>query len=778
MKPMRRAPFVLAALAAVCLGGAQTRAHNYDLLSVRWSVRLNPDDSSLSGDVTNTLRPEKGAKTIRFDFGSLEVDSVEVNEKPATAKRVTGGLEVPLTDPVDGASDVAIRIRYHGKPGAGAYFIPAKRAYPATTPVVYTQGEMEDNRYWLPTYDYPDDKALSEGTIDVPEGWFALSNGALIDQKTEVGRTVYHWKMDKPHATYLISFTAGAYEKGHGEWDGIPIDYYVPKGLADQGEAAFGMTPDIVRFYSTITGFRYPYAKYSQSAVPDYMFGGMENITATTQTITALHPKSIEPLELSWELVAHELAHQWFGDTVSTNGWADAWINEGWATFMPPFYAREKFGQEEFDIERYGIFQGGLAAHQARPDRPVVYAGYHDALDMFDGFIYPGGASRMFMLMRMVGEDRFWKATTAYLEQRKYTAFDTQAFFDTYSKNLGMDLKPFMKQWFFTNGAPNLTVSLDGKDLVVAQTSPLFTLDLPVWVLNNGDWKKFSLHLEKESARLPLGDLAGKPVLIDPECWTMASITNKVPLTVEQLTTLFLTAPNGGEQERMMDSMMDSLNPEQWLSLAVKVKSKRILGDLIGHLDDGSQGYLIGLTRDPDVRIVDAAAVKLGFLPSTPASIGRLQEMVTDHSNDLLRQHVFRSLMHLTKSNDMAEEAWKTEGGGDGYRIMAIDFWRESKPDVARDRCLEVLKGGFPEPTRVHAIDTLGELKDKKGSREVYKALTYVLAENSFGARNTAIGALGAYGDPAAIPLLQPLTKAELVFFRHSAQAAIVKLKH
>lgn len=775
---MRRAPFVFAALAAVCLGGAQTRAHNYHLLSVRWSVRLSPDEGSLSGDVTNTLKPAKGAKAIRFDFGSLNVDAVEVNGKPAFSKRVPGGLEVTLADAADGASEIAIRIRYHGKPGAGAYFIPAKRAYPASTPVVYTQGEMEDNRYWLPTYDYPDDKALSEGTIDVPEGWFALSNGALIDQKTEGGRSVYHWKMDKPHATYLISFTAGPYDKGHGEWDGIPIDYYVPKGLLSQGDAAFGMTPDIVRFYSTITGFRYPYAKYSQAAVPDYMFGGMENITSTTQTITALHPKSVEPLELSWELVAHELAHQWFGDTVSTNGWADAWINEGWATFMPPFYAREKFGQEEFDIERFGIFQGGLAAHQSRPDRPVVYTGYKDALDMFDGFIYPGGASRMFMLMRMVGEERFWKATTAYLEQRKYTAFDTQAFFDTYSKNLGIDLKPFMKQWFFTNGAPNLTVALDGKDLVVSQTSPLFNLDLPVWVLDGGDWKKFSLHLEKDSARLPLGDLAAKPVLVDPECWVMANITSKVPLTPEQLATLFLSAPNAGEQERIMSSMMDSLSPEQWLDLAGKVTSKRILGDLLGRLGDGSQNFLIGLTKDSDIRIVDAAATKLGFLPSTPASIGRLQEMVNDRSNDLLREHVFRSLMHLTKSRDMAEEAWKTEGYGDSYRVMAIDFWVENDRDKARERCLEILKGGFPEPTRVHAIDMLSDLKDAKGNREVYKALVNILGESSFGARNTAINALGAYGDPAAIPLLQPFTKAELVFFRHSAQGAIDRLKH
>ncbi len=268
--------------------------------------------------------------------------------------------------------------------------------------------------------DYPDDKATSEGFIEVGSlGEIKISNGKLLDVKEHPDRRIFHWKIDKQHANTLISLIAGKYDKGSGFCGQMPGDYYVPQGLLDWGEPTFGHTEKIIDFYSKLTGFKYPYAKFCQSAVPDYMFGGMENITAVTQTINALHPKSSEPVIDSTGLVAHELAHQWFGDTVTCNGWSDAWLNEGFATFLPTFWDREKSGEEAYDLGRYGTFQGGLAAHQDT-SRSVVWKGYKNPLDMFNNFIYPGGASRMFMLMDQLGEARFWKAITAYLNERKY----------------------------------------------------------------------------------------------------------------------------------------------------------------------------------------------------------------------------------------------------------------------------------------------------------------------------------------------------------------------
>ncbi|AIE84990.1 M1 family aminopeptidase [Fimbriimonas ginsengisoli] len=774
---MFRLRIALAALAAVTCAYGQTRPHNFDLLDVRWSVSLDEPTSSLVGDVTNTLRPTAGAASIQLDFGRLEVDSVTVDGVAATFDHTAPLLTITLPKATDGDKAMAIRVRYHGQPQSGAYFVPASRAFPAHTPVVYTQGEMVDNRFWIPTYDYPDDKATSEGTIDVPEGWFALSNGKLVSKTTKNGRTEFHWKMDKPHATYLISFSAGPYDEGAGSWDGIPINYYVPQGLKDQGEAAFGFTPDIVRFYSKLTGFRYPYAKYTQSAVPDFMFGGMENVTCTTQTINALHPKSTEPIQDTLGLVAHELAHQWFGDTVTCSGWSDAWINEGWATFLPPFYNREKRGMEEFDLNRYDIFQGGLAAHRSAPNRPVVWKGYKDALDMFDNFIYPGGASRMFMLMHEVGEPAFWKATQAYLEQRKYTSFDTPAFFDTYSANLKRDLRPFMRQWFYTAGAPNLTVSMEGTDLVVTQTKPYFTADVAVWVLEGNEWTKKKMSLSGERSYLDLGAQAGRPALVDPECWLMANITSKLPMTSDDIAAVFKAAPNAGEQARIMDTMLGSLTNDQLLALAKTIRTPQVLRRFIGLLKDGSQTFLLDLSRGPDRSVADTAVDHLGALPSSPAVIARLHEIADSDPNESLRQNAFNVLLRMTKDASMADRAWAMDGFRDQYRQIALNWWRQVNQATAREKALEALEKGYPEPTRQLAVSILGQLKDKPGEHRVYDALASVLKETSFGARNNAISALGSYGDKAAIPLLEPFEKAELVFFRRTADEALRKLR-
>lgn len=771
---MVRLPLALACLAAVAGAWGQARPHNFDLLDVKWSVSLDEPNASLTGDVTNTIRANAGATAITLDFGSLTVDSVTVNGQKATFSHVAPVLKVTLPKAADGTSEQAIRILYHGKPQSGAYFVPGKRAYPGKTPVVYTQGEMVDNRFWLPTWDWPDDKATSEGIIDVPEGWFALSNGKLVDQKTANGRTKFHWKMDQEHVTYLISFSAGPFDENKEEWDGIPVNSYVPKGLGEWGGATFNGTADIVKFYSELTGFRYPYAKYTQSAVPDFMFGGMENITCTTQTLSAVRPASVGRLRDPMGLIAHELAHQWFGDTVTCSGWSDAWINEGWATFLPAFYVRKTRGQDAFDLDRYGIFQGGLGAHASRPDRGVVYTGYKDPLDMFDGFIYPGGASRMFMLMKMVGEEKFWAATKAYLEERKFTSFDTPAFFDSYSRHLGMDLKPFMRQWFYTAGAPNLKVTRDAGMLTVEQTKPYFELSVPVWTLSNGTWTKKQMEISGEKSTLNVGT---DPVLVDPECYLMANIDSQVAHTPDQLMDLFLAAPNAGEQARIMDTMLSGLSADQSLRLAKAIKAPEVRRRYLGQLQDGAQSYLLELSRSGDVETVDTAVNVLGGLPKTDESMARIKELAEGGTdNDVLRQSAYRIYLRWTNSMGLIEKAWSMEGYADGYRQMALDAWQQSSPDIARERALEAIEKGLPEPTRQHAIRMLGGLKDKAGQRRVYNALVGVLKENSFGARNAAINSLAQYGDKAALPLIKPFVNHELVFFRQTAKNAVASL--
>ena len=767
-----------AMLLATTTAFAQTRPHNFDLIDVKWHVDLKTYEETnvLKGDVVNTMVLLKEPTRVSFDCAKLNVQKVEVDGKAATFNLANEMITVKLPATCKVGQTTKIHVYYEGNPQAGLYLIPGKRAFPAHTNVIYTQGEMVDNRYWLPTWDYPDDKATSEGIIEVGKGEKAISNGKLVSVTEQGDRQIYHWKMDQPHATYLISIVAGKLDEGKGSWGTMPVNYYTPEGLLDWGTVAFGGTEKLIDFYSKLTGFKYPYAKFVQSAVPDYMFGGMENITAVTQTIGTLHPQSVNELADSTGLVAHELAHQWFGDTVTCNGWSDAWINEGWATFLPNFYEREIHGDEEYSLGRYGCFQGGLGAHQGAA-RPVVYKGYKDALDMFNGFIYAGGASRMFMLMDQLGEDRFWKAIASYLNERKFTSFDTPAFFQSISKSTGKDLTPFMQQWFYTPAAPTLTVTRKDGKLIVSQPEPYFDLNLDVWSLNEDAWVKRTLHLTGAEANLDLGDMATKPVLVDPRCFVMANIANNIPFTVDELERLFQHAPNAGEQARILDTMMSSLKPEDWLEFAKAIKSKRMLERVLGRLSTGAESYLLSLTGDTDRAVANTAISVLQSQPKSDDLLTRLRTIAENDPNDIIRQNATRVLIEMTGDVTLVNKANQKDGFRDGYRQMALQWLNRNKPLIARERCLEYLSQPTAEPTRVMAIQLLGGLKDKPGEIRVYKALLKILDETSFGARASAINSLAAYGDASAIDHLKPFTTNSLVFFRQAAEGAISRLK-
>lgn len=748
----------------------------YDLKHVAWHLGFDEAAGAIQGDVTNVLSPLKPAtKQVWFDSVRLNIQTVTVNGKTAAFKTLPERLVVTLPKPAGPKDTLAVRIQYTGRPDAGIYFIPAKRAFPAHTSVVYTQGEMIDTRYYLPTYDWPDDKATSESFIKVPSDYTVISNGQLVDVKPAGTMKVVHHKVDIPHATYLMSLVAGKYDVGNdGQFKGKPVRWNVPQGLAEMGKAAFGGTDAMIDVYSKVTGVDYPYAKFDQSAVPDYMFGGMENLSAVTQTIDALYPPEAVGVANSEGLVLHELAHQWFGDYVTCSAWEHAWINEGWATFLPPFFVRAAHGKEAYDVARYDLLKQAYDAQQGE-SRPVVWKGYADPIDEFSGIIYAGGAARMFVLMHMLGEDRFWKATKTYLNQYGGKSVSTPAFFASYSKSTGVDLTRFMKQWFYTAAMPQITVKRAGPNLLIQQAKPYFTLDLPVWVLKGDEWVKRTVHTDGPEVKLALNDLAANPVLVDPEVFLPAGITYGYPIDAATYMALYRHAPNDAARRRLQEKIFGVLSPEQVLELAKEFQNVELTKPLVQHVTD--EAALLEFTRSPSYDVANTAAATLQNLPATDTSVARLRELFESHPNIQVRQTALGSILALTKDESLAKRAWTMPSYNDAFRQTALQWYRTNKPDEAREMALGVLANPDSENLRRTAIDMLGLLKDKPGERRVFNALAKVAKEPSFGARTGAINALAAYGDPAAIPIIQPTTHNGLHYLRRTAEAATQTLK-
>jgi aminopeptidase N len=365
-------------------------------------------------------------------------------------------LSIQLPRALAADQKVSFTVDYEGvNRTKGAYFRPAKH-------IVWTQGETEDNHYWVPTYDFPNDKTTWEFFIWTRKDERALSNGRLAGSRAVGDSIEWHWVQDKPASTYLMTCVIGNYVVLQDTpWRNVPIGYWTYPDSVEAARRGFARTPQAVDVFSRKTGVPYPWAKYDQIVIPEFQYGGMENVTATSQNdAEILHPAWSEPQANSVDLMSHELGHQWFGDLLTTRSWAHIWLNEGFATFMEEIFHEENFGADE------GAYDRLLAQEQAidgdrRARRPIVWGKWtNDPIEVFfTGHIYQKGATVLQMLRHQFGDSVFWKGINHYTTSHAYDNVVTDDLRRAFEETTGKDLKPFFDQWVYGAGFPVFQVS-------------------------------------------------------------------------------------------------------------------------------------------------------------------------------------------------------------------------------------------------------------------------------------------------------------------------------
>lgn len=752
--------------------------HGYDLLDVNWALSYDEAAETIEGSVTNTLRLTRDSEGVRFHAAKLTISAVRVNGLRGKFRLDPPHEQIIVDFPSKIASGTVVKVSvdYTGKPQAGVFFTPAVNAFPAKTGMVYTQGEAYDTRYWLPTYDHPSDKATSESKITVPIGHYALGNGKLMSRMRAKGKETFHWKMEQPHSTYLISFVAGDYDelKDPPAFGSIPVSCLVPAGMGDWGKASFGGTNRMVEFFSELTGFRYPYAKFAQSLVADFPFGGMENITAVTNTLDSMHPEREKPFASAVGLNLHELAHQWFGDLVTCRDFSHLWINEGFASFMPNFWTRREEGEDEYHLNRRGTLLGAIGAMQGKKRKMIEESAV--AMDNFDGHAYGGGAARMYTLMALLGEEQFWKSVNAFLKEFAFQPTTTEDFFNSFSKSSGKSLEFFRKEWFYTAAMPSVKAVVEGTNLKLTQTAPHFTLDLDVWVWDGTAWRKEVAALHGASATVPLGTLAGSPFTVDPEMKWAAAIDYEVA-SPQAATILYQNAPDAALKARMIDLMRAKSMNSQLNKILEGEKSPTLRRAILDALPGDETDRWFRLSNDPDPRIRMIAIQKMSAGPLASKAVARLQAMSVSEVNDALKLAALRGYVGHTKDERAVRRAWTTDGYADNYRKFALDWFVAQFPDEGRAMALASLSNTSSFPLRTLAIRHLGRLKDKPGERTVYQAIAAFLKRPGYQGKQASIAALSDYGDRAAIPLIQPYAAFSQVFVAASARGAIEALR-
>jgi aminopeptidase N len=567
--------------------GAQSRYapdHAYDLIHVALDLDVDYPHLAFRGVVVNTLTPlRENLASVAFHCGeNLRVESCEIAGRKATFTRDGETLTVAARSSLIRGRSIPITVRYSSTSRENRGFVWIRSLAPSSLRVgFYTEGEPDKNRSWVPTWDYPNDFATSETRVTVPAAWYVVGNGILrSDRLNPGGKTrTFHWVMERPHATYLLSLAAGIFDVKTAEWRGVPLMYVVPKGKGDLIAETFGRTPDVLSFFSDTLGVKYPWPKYAQTAVHDYR-GGQENVSATTLSEENLVGKR-SGFRMSDGTVAHELSHQWFGDLVTCKDWGQLWLNEGFAVFFTALYFEHSRGKAAYEQDVQGIMEEYFTESE-RYKRPLATNLYADPKAMFDRHTYAKGAAVLHTMRRRLGDAAFFAGLRHYLTQYRGKPVDSHDLCTAMTEATGINLEPFFDQWVYKPGHPVLdyTWAWDGTKheavLTVKQLqdtkdgTPLYDLDMPVGLFSNKALRRerVRIHRAEQEVRLSTAD---KPdaVLLDPDHDFLCQIPN-LHWTAEELPILLHQAPNAVDREEAMRRLLAGTPTDATLQMATE----------------------------------------------------------------------------------------------------------------------------------------------------------------------------------------------------------------
>ena len=723
------------------------RTQVFDVEHYALDLSVDPAAETLFGTCTVRLWPLDAAlDRVALDLVGLAVARVVDGAGRVLAyEHVDGSLEIELARTLMPGDFVELESTYGGQPLRGLWF--AGRAAGEASHV-FTQGECEDSRYWFPCWDAPADRATSEVRVSMPADWVSVAAGERVDHgELDDGRVFEHWRMNAPHPAYLVTLVAGEFEVIEDVWDGVPLTYLAEPELAPFVEPTYACTGDVLSFFSEVTGKRYPYSKYGQANVANFPFGGMENISATTMTATILRDERGRRDYDATGLIAHEAAHQWFGDLLTNRHWSHIWLNESFATYFTQLYFEHARGTDEFRARVLNMQESYLKGDVGEDRRPIVWDLYRDPMDLFGGgHAYPGGASRLHLLRFVLGDEAFFAGIRGYVLANENRAVVTDDFERAMEAASGRDLGWFFDLWLHSPGFPEFdwswTWDADAGAVVfeVRQvqdpsdgTPEVFRT--PVELYARGDsWEEVvRVEIEAREGRFEL------PCLERPT-WVQFDRHGWIPKLARV--------------ERSLD---------EWLAIAAldtdvnaRREAVRSLGRELGGVRtaDEARSITLGLIErlvDDDLSWVRVdAARSLAQSEHASARSSLRQAALADEAADV-RVAALEALMGSGANEEDAEFAREQYAAGYSWAVMgaAAQLVASADPEGAHDWLVERLATSSPHDNlRASILVAVAKAGDAR-AREVFEQWAFD-EQASSAARVSAVTQLGLLGPGAA----------------------------
>jgi len=763
--------------------GHYTPSREIDILHLALDITPDFKRRSIAGTAVLRFKPiARALEELKLDAEEMTIDSVTSSEPLRNWHYDDHRLVLTFGSLVPADREATVTIRYRAEPNQGLYFRTPEMGYRPEDSHLWTQGEPIESRHWFPCFDAPNEKFTSEITCRVPKDMVVRANGRLVSSvaDTATGLTAVRWLQDKPHSVYLICLVAGRFvgiEDRHGD---VPLGFWTPVSQAAWARTSFRDTASMMAFFERELGIPYPWAKYDQVVVDDFTAGGMENTSITVLTSGTLFSESHEPVRSSRGLVAHELAHQWFGDLVTCRDWSHLWLNEGFATYYDALQAREQLGRDEFLVQMRGNAKAVLASTDGTP---IVWRNFNKPIEQFGYRAYPKGAWVLHMLRSQLGEDLFRRCITTYLQRHAYANVETSDLQRVVEELSGRSFDRFFDQWLHHGHHPELQVrhSWDEKSrlvkLSISQNQKLggnvmlFDLPLPIRFLTATGTVDRVLRItaKSEDFQIPL-PAAPDLVRIDPDYTVLAKIQFDMPdamirrqlsATNDVIGRLEAVEVLGGKQDRAsVERLGEVLRTDPFH--AVRSEAASALRQI--HSDEAFAALTNALVQpDARVRVAVLRAVD-GFYRDSVGDIA--VEVLSREKQADVRLAAIRMLANPgAKDGSSRLVAWMgTNSFRDEIPRAAFESLRRREDPSVVPALLEFLRArGSQWTTGVQSegLATLAWLSRHQEDRSAVRVyLESRVNDLRPGVRRAALQALGELGDPQATSVLQTFAQA------------------
>ena len=429
--------------------------HPLNMLHMRIEVSFEPERGLVRGSVTHIFTPlRERVDSVFFDGPGIQIRKAVLNGHPLKYQVSAGGVTVYPEPPLRWNSTDSITFTYEATPRRGIYFIGWNDTTGRRHRQIWTQGQGIDNRNWIPCYDQQNDKTITETIVRFDSSYQVLSNGDLLSRTdNRDGTFTWHYGMTHPQSTYLVMLGIGKYgiKTVHTKAD-VPVHLYYYPEYPDRVEPTYQYAAEGIDFVAEQTGVPFPWSSYANIPVEDYLYGAMENTTATVYGDFLLVDRRGYLDRNYIDVDVHELTHQWFGDFVTGRAPNMAWLHESFATFYPKLFRRKISGEAYYEWMRREEQDAALAASQQNR-LPLVHSQAGSAR------VYQKGSAVLDMLMYTCGEEQFRRVITYYLRHHAYGLVETNDLYQAFQDTLGLAPFWFFDEWIYRGGEPHYRVS-------------------------------------------------------------------------------------------------------------------------------------------------------------------------------------------------------------------------------------------------------------------------------------------------------------------------------